>query len=374
MTGRHRKDSDTAKNLTAIATTGTLTGLPLFTTVPVASSQSGPDWNPIIHCESGGNPSIVNSIGAAGWFQFITTTWQGYGGGEFAPTADQATPAQQLEIANRAYAVEGYNPWVASQHCWDANGDGVPDAGNWPDYVGSIGASSPEPAREEECTPSGKVFPTEGDILSGFQTAERPDHNGVDVAAPDGTPIYAAASGTVVQAGPADGFGQWIVIDHGDGYQTGYGHMWEGTLLVSVGDAVEAGQQIASVGSNGDSTGPHLHFFVTENGSYIDPEGWLQDAGETCGTDSEPAPSTPAPAPSSESPAPAPESAPVEVCNRSGNYEGGDTYTVVEGDCLSTIAIDILGMSEWRSLYLRNMDQIKDPDLIFPGQVLVIPK
>lgn len=84
-------------------------------------------------------------------------------------------------------------------------------------------------------------------------------HGGIDLAAPLGTPIYAAASGTVLYAGPASGFGNWVVIDHNNGYYTIYGHMYGNQIFVSPGQQVSQGQHIAGVGSAGGSTGNHLH-------------------------------------------------------------------------------------------------------------------
>lgn len=106
-------------------------------------------------------------------------------------------------------------------------------------------------------------------------------HRGQDWSAPEGTPILAAANGTVELAGPASGFGQWIVIRHEGNYRTVYGHMWNATKYVRAGQTVILGQQIAEVGNNGQSTGAHLHFEVLEPNSSIDaakridPLGWL---------------------------------------------------------------------------------------------------
>ncbi|WP_238845592.1 peptidoglycan DD-metalloendopeptidase family protein [Nocardia terpenica] len=107
---------------------------------------------------------------------------------------------------------------------------------------------------------------------------------GIDFAAQDGTPVYAAQAGTVQYIGAASGFGQWIVLDHSDEQGSGttvYGHMWDAFATgLSAGDHVAAGQLIAYVGMNGESTGPHLHFEVHPSvwaaGSQIDPEPWLQ--------------------------------------------------------------------------------------------------
>ncbi|WP_456364038.1 peptidoglycan DD-metalloendopeptidase family protein [Priestia aryabhattai] len=101
-------------------------------------------------------------------------------------------------------------------------------------------------------------------------------HNGIDMAAPLGTPIYSAGTGTVLFSGQSSGYGNWIVIQHDNGLITIYGHMRGDTLYVKQGQRVQQGQIISAVGSEGRSTGPHLHFSVATsyNGSYfsyIDP-------------------------------------------------------------------------------------------------------
>lgn len=104
-------------------------------------------------------------------------------------------------------------------------------------------------------------------------------HTGADIAAACDTPIYAAAAGIVAKAGPADGYGNLIVIDHGGGISTRYAHMYNHGLQVRVGDVVTAGQQIALIGSNGNSTGCHLHFEVRVGPDLIDPVPFLAQRG-----------------------------------------------------------------------------------------------
>jgi murein DD-endopeptidase MepM/ murein hydrolase activator NlpD len=103
-------------------------------------------------------------------------------------------------------------------------------------------------------------------------------HNGLDLAAPIGTPIYAAADGSVTAAGPRDpgGFGQVVYINNDDGTVAWYGHI--DTWLVNVGDHVVAGQQIATVGNRGNATGPHLHFEIHAPNP-VDPAPWLRAHG-----------------------------------------------------------------------------------------------
>lgn len=98
-------------------------------------------------------------------------------------------------------------------------------------------------------------------------------HNGLDMAAPGGSPILAAADGTVAAAGYSSSMGNYIMIDHGDKLYTIYMHA--SALYVSKGDEVTAGQKIAAVGTTGRSTGNHLHFGVRLNGQYVDPHNYL---------------------------------------------------------------------------------------------------
>jgi murein DD-endopeptidase MepM/ murein hydrolase activator NlpD len=98
-------------------------------------------------------------------------------------------------------------------------------------------------------------------------------HEGIDIGVPSGTPVHAAAAGQVVYAGWMSGYGNIVVIDHGSGLSTAYGH--NTSLVVSVGQDVAVGQQIAFSGSTGHSTGPHVHFEVRVNGAPVDPLGYL---------------------------------------------------------------------------------------------------
>lgn len=98
-------------------------------------------------------------------------------------------------------------------------------------------------------------------------------HSGVDLAAPTGTPIYATGPGIVTKSGWGSGYGQYIDIDHGNGYTTRYAHA--SRLIAKVGQQVKAGQHIANVGCTGRCTGPHLHFEVVKNGKRQNPSTYL---------------------------------------------------------------------------------------------------
>ncbi len=117
-------------------------------------------------------------------------------------------------------------------------------------------------------------------ITSEFGTRFHPvqqrykTHTGIDIGAGHGASIVAAEAGTVLRADWNSGYGNYVVIDHGGGVQTLYGHC--SALLVKSGQTVSRGQQIALVGSTGVSTGPHLHFEVLINGSYTDPMAYFE--------------------------------------------------------------------------------------------------
>ena len=111
--------------------------------------------------------------------------------------------------------------------------------------------------------------PTLGVLTSNFGTRWGRLHSGIDIGADEGEAICAAKSGRVIFSGTADGYGNYIKIDHGGGLETAYGHC--SVLAANVGDEVERGQTIAYVGSTGNSTGPHLHFEVKIDDAFKNP-------------------------------------------------------------------------------------------------------
>ena len=122
------------------------------------------------------------------------------------------------------------------------------------------------------------VTPATGTFTSGYGERWGTMHRGIDIANSLGSPIYAAMDGTVINAGPAQGFGNWVVIKHDGGEVSVYGHMAH--YNVAVGQRVRAGEQIAQIGSEGQSTGPHLHFEIKPDGvSQVDPVGWFAQQG-----------------------------------------------------------------------------------------------
>ena len=115
--------------------------------------------------------------------------------------------------------------------------------------------------------------PISGTITSRFGRRSSGIHKGLDIATSSGTPIGAAAGGTVTFSGWSGGYGNFIIIDHGNGIQTAYAHC--SALYVSAGQYVNQGQSIAAVGSTGNSTGPHLHLEIRINGVCQNPQNYL---------------------------------------------------------------------------------------------------
>lgn len=117
------------------------------------------------------------------------------------------------------------------------------------------------------------IWPVSGPITSPFGQRWGTLHPGIDIGVPSGTPVRAAAAGKVVWCGWMSGYGNLVVIDHGGGYATAYGH--NERVAVSCGQGVAQGQVIAYAGCTGTCTGPHVHFEVRVNGNPVDPLGYL---------------------------------------------------------------------------------------------------
>ena len=119
------------------------------------------------------------------------------------------------------------------------------------------------------------AYPARGKITSGFGRRGVKNHNGIDIALPTGTPVKAADGGTVTFSGRQGSYGYLVIIDHGEGYTSYYGH--NSKNLVSKGDKVHKGQTIALSGNTGRSTGPHLHFEVRKFGVPVNPINYLKE-------------------------------------------------------------------------------------------------
>ena len=120
---------------------------------------------------------------------------------------------------------------------------------------------------------AGLVWPVQGPITSPFGWRWGRMHEGIDIGVPYGTPIHAAAAGTILYCGWESGYGNLVVIDHGGNLATAYGH--QSSIAVTCGQHVDQGQVIGYVGCTGHCTGPHLHFEVRIDGNAVDPMGYL---------------------------------------------------------------------------------------------------
>ena len=124
-----------------------------------------------------------------------------------------------------------------------------------------------------EPSAAGFIWPCDGVVVSGFGMRWGRMHEGIDIGCAYGTPNRAAAAGTVIYAGWLGGYGNLVVVDHGNGLSTAYAHA--SSILVSLGQSVSQGQTVSLVGSTGNSSGPHLHFEVRVNGVAVDPLPYL---------------------------------------------------------------------------------------------------
>ena len=139
--------------------------------------------------------------------------------------------------------------------------------------IRSAQSSSVVPAPTGAASAAGFVWPVHGVLTSGFGWRWGRMHEGIDIAVSNGTPVVAAKAGVVIVAGWMGGYGNLVVVDHGGGVSTAYGH--NTSVTVGVGQQVAQGQLIAYSGNTGHSTGPHVHFEVRINGGAVDPMGYL---------------------------------------------------------------------------------------------------
>ena len=205
--------------------------------------------------------AVIYNDGAHDFSTGITDTgvsrtdpnYLGQGGGTLDTTMVDVVAQQQINMGHEMQAVrESMTALLDEIETKNGHKLAIPDY--WPTEGGEI--SSPYGGRR-------------GPIGGGYDF-----HPGIDIAVDYGTPVYAAASGTVLQAGWNGGYGRYVKISHGYGYETAYGHM--SGLAVSAGATVKKGDLIGFVGSSGYSTGPHLHFELIYEGKDSNPLHILQ--------------------------------------------------------------------------------------------------
>ena len=202
-------------------------------------------------------------------------------------TYDQQLQAAQIHLLELQGARNAYDQWVAQRQAEEAAAAAA--AARAAAEAAAAAAAARENAQltggggggGQSSSSGDYVAPTYGRVSSCYGARWGVTHFGVDIAAPLGTPIYAAHSGVVQRAGAATGFGLAVYIRGDDGVVTVYGHV--NRYFASVGERVSAGEQIAEVGNRGQSTGPHLHFEVHPSGQMyggqVDPVPWLNARG-----------------------------------------------------------------------------------------------
>ncbi|SDP23881.1 Peptidase family M23 [Klenkia soli] len=201
-----------------------------------------------------------------------------------AAAESDAAAQQQVAAAQQSYdAVSaekaGLDATLLAAQTALLEAQGVEDAAE------AAAAAAQESVAAASVTSVGTGSLVSGRVTSCYGSRWGTVHQGIDIAAPIGTPIYAPEGGVVLDAGPANGFGQAVYLQHADGVVTLYGHV--DTFTVQAGQVVAAGQQIATVGNRGQSTGPHVHVETHYSGLYADrrnPVPWLTAHGISVGS------------------------------------------------------------------------------------------
>lgn len=352
---KHRKPSEFTNTRKVVFTA--IGGATLVAIASQSPAQAA-DWDRLAMCESSGNWQINTGNGFYGGVQFYQPTWEAYGGLEYAPRADLATKEQQIIVAERVLASQGPQAWP------DCTNNKVP---GWHLDSGSAIVETPAPA--PEVVYYNAVFPTSGTVTSDFGPRWGEFHQGIDIANSLGTPIVAATQGIVINAGEASGYGLWVRIQHPNGDISEYGHM--DTINVFVGQHVNAGDLIATMGARGNSTGVHLHFEVNDGG--YNPTQWIYDMGAVGDWSTGPILSTPVvpdipvvPEPTPIPPVTDPGAVDIEVVT---DYTGelATHYVIEYGDTLSGIAVKF-GTSIEAIVSLN--PQIDNIDLIYADDTL----
>jgi len=217
-----------------------------------------------------------NSAGAGGPMQFLEPTFESVAATYPLPPGG-ATPPSRYNPHDAIHAAAYY---LCDAGARDGDLRSAIYAYNHADWYVNHVLDQAAHYRAAASTPAaspGWVVPVNGRCSSGFGDREGEFHAGQDLAAPIGTPILAAADGTVLNAGPASGYGLWVRLQHPDGTITTYGH--NNANHVTTGQHVTAGQPIAEVGNRGESTGAHLHFQITTSSGPVDPVDFYRQKG-----------------------------------------------------------------------------------------------
>ncbi|MCJ1701568.1 peptidoglycan DD-metalloendopeptidase family protein [Rathayibacter festucae] len=236
------------------------------------------------------NQSIVLEQQLAALRDTESTTVAEYEAGVAAREAERQRILAEQEAARQQQAEIARQQAAAAREAAAAAAAAAPSRGSGSGYSAPV---APSPGGGSTAvSDSGWVRPASGRITGTFGPrgslstgggSTSSYHRGTDIAGGCGIPIFAAHSGTVTYAGWFGTYGNWIEISNGDGISTGYAHIMPGGIYVSVGQRVEAGQQIAAVGTTGASTGCHLHYETRVNGTAVDAQPFMAARGVTLG-------------------------------------------------------------------------------------------
>ena len=228
----------------------------------------------LVRVESGGRQNAVSPSGARGVMQLTPATAKALG-------VDINDPEQNIEGGMRylRQQYDRFGRWDLALAAYHSGPQAVIKYNSVPPrsqaFVRRIlGTGAAVASRGSVPRPQldrGFTWPVEGPVMRGFGSNGHRYHAGIDISAPQGTLIRAARAGRVALADWYYDYGRTVIVDHGDGVSTLYGHASK--LLVSPGEAVEERQDIALVGCTGRCTGPHVHFEVRVNGVAVDPLG-----------------------------------------------------------------------------------------------------
>jgi murein DD-endopeptidase MepM/ murein hydrolase activator NlpD len=205
---------------------------------------------------------------------------------QHAVAAQLVSSQQELTVARQSQqaALSSVNAadreYVRESQLLAAQSASIADRIRAADAAAAARAAAPSTGSPSSPPPSssGLIWPVQGPVTSPFGPRCLPNgdcsfHPGIDIGAASGTPIHAAAAGTVIYAGWMEGYGNLTVIDHGHGLATAYGH--QSSIAAGLGSSVSQGSVIGYVGCTGYCFGPHLHFEVRVNGEPVDPTGYL---------------------------------------------------------------------------------------------------
>lgn len=224
-----------------------------------------------------------NSAHAGGPMQFLQPTFDSVVA-QHPPPPGGSTPPSRYNPHDAIYTAAAYLCDSGARDGRDTYGAIFTyNHADW--YVRKVldQANAYKAAQQSAPQQGGWGVPARGTCSSGFGSRGGEFHRGQDIAAPIGTPIVAASGGTVIDSGPASGYGFWVRIQHPGGVITTYGH--NNRNLVQPGQQVQTGQPIAEVGNQGESTGPHLHFQIDVANQAVDPVAFYQQrsAPPLCG-------------------------------------------------------------------------------------------